>query len=115
MHGLPASWGFIRDLRECVGKTIEVVELTSLDHGYTVNSAWTIRFSDGARAFVAERPTVGTVLMPSEDAMAKSNIFRPEELAEVVAKRMRDRQRRESDREASERRQLEALQKKYAR
>lgn len=114
MSGIPASWGFIRDWRKCAGKTIEAVESTELGYGYTVSYAWTVLFTDGSRGFFIERPSEHTAIMPSLKAMEASRIFRPEELAEVVANNMRDRQEREKRREAEERRQFEVLQKKFA-
>jgi hypothetical protein len=114
MHGIPASWGFIRDLKECVGKTIERVENVSLGFGYTIDSAWAVRFTDGSRAFFGNRPSGGVSWFPSEDAMAKSEIFKPEELGEVVAERMREDQQRKRDAEARERREFEALKKKFS-
>lgn len=113
MWGIPESWGFIRDLRECAGKTIEAVELTDLGFGYTVNHAWTVRFTDGSRAFLIERPSKGSAIRPREEAMAASNIFKPEELAEIVADRVRVRQERDKRKEDEERREFAKLQQKY--
>lgn len=113
MSGIPARWGFIRDLRKCLGKTIEAVEVTELGYGFTVSHAWTVRFTDGSRAFLIERPSEGTVIRPSEKAMAASNIFKPEELAEIVADRVRERQEHDKRKEDEERRELAKLQQKY--
>lgn len=107
------SWGFIRDLRECEGKTIEKVEVTDLGFGYTISHCWTVLFTDGTRAFFGERPSKGTVCMPSQKAMEQSNIFKPEELADLVADRMRKEQESRKRHEDQERRELEKLQRKY--
>lgn len=113
MWGLPENWGFSRDLRECVGKTIQDVELTELGYGYTVSHAWAVKFTDGSRGFFTERPGKGSAITPSEKAMAKSMIFKPEELADVVAERMRKEQEGRRRREDEERRQFESLKTKY--
>lgn len=113
MLGIPKSWGFIRDLRECVGKTIEAVEVADLGFGYTVNHAWAVRFTDGSRAFLIERPSKGSAITPREEWMSKSKIFKPEELGEMVADRMRRTQEEAQRKEASEKKQLAELQKKY--
>ena len=113
MWGIPENWGFIRDMRECVGKTIQDVELADLGFGYTVNHAWAVRFTDGTRAFLIERPSKGTAISPREEWMAKSKIFKPEELGELVSNRMRRTQEEASHKEASEKKQLAELQKKY--
>ena len=115
MWGVPEKWGFIRDLRECVGKTIEAVELTDLGFGYTIQQAWVVRFTDGTRAFFGERPSKGTALCPSEKAIGKSLIFKPEELADVVADRMQKNQERERRERQEDLRKLTELQQKYAR
>jgi hypothetical protein len=111
--GMPERWGFIRDLRECVGKTIQEVELAKLGYGYTVNSAWAVKFTDGSRGFFIERPSKGTAITPSEDWMKTSRIFTPEELGEVVATHMREKQEAARRREEDEKRQFAELQKKY--
>lgn len=113
MWGIPEKWGFIRDLRECVGKTIQEVELAKLGYGYTVDNAWAVKFTDGSRGFFTERPGKGSAITPSEDWMKTSRIFTPEELGEVVSTRMREKQEAARRREESEKRQLEELRKKY--
>lgn len=113
MSKVHTSWGFIGDLRKCVGKKIERVEIASLGFGYTINNAWVILFTDGSRAFVAERPTEQTVIMPDEKWMKTSEIFKPEELADMVADRMRITQEDKKRKAEQEKRQLAELQKKY--
>ncbi|HVX90174.1 MAG TPA: hypothetical protein VHC20_00850 [Candidatus Paceibacterota bacterium] len=111
--GLPKHWGFIQDLRECEGKTIERVELAKLGFGYTITNAWVVKFTDGSRAFFGERPSGGTALRPDEKWMESSVIFTPQELADLVAERMQKRQEKQLERERLERNQLRALQEKY--
>ncbi|HVX90250.1 MAG TPA: hypothetical protein VHC20_01280 [Candidatus Paceibacterota bacterium] len=111
--GIPKHWGFIQDLRECVGKTIERVELAKLGFGYTITNAWVVKFTDGTRAFFGERPSGGTALRPDETWMEGSLIFTPQELAELSAERMQKRQEKQLDAERRERAQLKALWEKY--
>lgn len=113
MSGFLNSWGFIQDLRDCVGKTIDRVELTDLGYGYTVSSGWAVRFTDGTRAFFTERPIKGTLLFPSEEAMSQSLIFTPEECGQVHTQRVREKQERLNTQLRQERYQYEKLHKKF--
>lgn len=117
----PEKFGFVADLRECVGKTIERVEMVQMDYGCTWPQAFAVRFTDGTRAFFGA--TVGTGIMnPRLDGtvcrdtytVETSQIFTKPEYAAMADARRQDAVRREQDREREERRQFERLTAKFA-
>lgn len=118
----PTKFGFEPDLRKCVGKTIESVELMEMEYGCTWSHAWAVRFTDGARAFFAGKPGTG-IMNPRLDgnvyggvhSVETSAIFTKPEYAEMVTARIETKRRRERERERVEREQLERLARKYGK
>ena len=116
----PVKFGMEPDLRVCVGRTIEKVELLSMEFGCTWQEAFAVRFTDGTRAFFAGH--VGTGIMNprldgetySTHTVETSEIFTKPEYAQMVSHRDQEAVRRKQDQERSERREYERLAGKYA-
>lgn len=114
------KFGFEPDLRNCLGKTLERVEMVSMEFGCVWSQAWAIRFTDGSRAFFGA--TVGTGMMnPRLDGstygatktVETSEIFTKREYAEMSAAKQADAVRRAQERERDERRRYQELAAKF--
>lgn len=122
MSNFPDKFGFIRDLRQCVGKSIEAVELMRMEFGCTWDNAFAVRFTDGTRAFFAGSPGTG-IMNPQLSGdhhgntltVESSSIFTPSEYAEMSEARKREKDRQRQDRERDERRRYEELSAKYGK
>lgn len=117
----PTKFGFEADLRKCIGKTIEAIELMQMEYGCTWPQAFAVRFTDGSRAFFGA--AVGTGIMnPRIDGesygqahtVGTSGIFTIHEHAEMVEARAREAERRQRRREEDERREFERLAAKFS-
>lgn len=120
VENFPYHFGFEPDLRECVGKTIERVEMVEMEWGCTWQQAFAVRFTDGSRAFFGA--TVGTGIMNPRlegptygnvKTVETSDIFTKREYAEMVSAKQADSARRAQDAEREERRRYQALAAKY--
>lgn len=115
----PEKFGFESDLRECVGRAIERVELVQMEYGCTWPQAFAVRFTDGTRAFFGA--TIGTGIMnPQLDGNAyrnltveTSDIFTKREYAEMLAAKQAEAVQRAQAHERAEREQYEKLAAKY--
>lgn len=110
MSNYPHRFGFIGDLRECVGKTIEHVELlrTKTRTGF----AWAIRFTDGSRAFIfghANRQTMYSAL--NYETIEQSALFTPEEVGILATDLKREREAKAKRRREEKVRKYERLQR----
>lgn len=108
----PEKFGFLSGPEKCIGKTIEAVESLRMDYGCTWDRAFAVRFTDGSRAFFVGHSGSG-VMNPSLEAVQASEIFTPEEVGKMVAAEMARKQGFKRDQEEKERREYEALKKKY--
>lgn len=122
MNNFPEKFGFEADLRNCVGKTLERVEMVAMEHGCTWSQAFAIRFTDGSRAFFGA--TVGTGIMnPRLDGstygttrtVETSEIFTKREYAEMLAAQQAASVRRAQEHERAERRRYEELAAKFGK
>jgi hypothetical protein len=115
----PIKFGFEPDLRACVGKTIERVELMKMEWGCTWQNAFAVRFTDGSRAFFAGH--VGTGIMNPElegaayhsETVETSHIFTKREYAEMMGAKERNEEQRKKRYERAEREQFEKLAQKF--
>lgn len=116
----PGKFGMEPDLRECVGRTIERVELLAMEHGCTWNKAYAVRFTDGTRACFAGH--VGTGIMNPQlegtsyhgvKTVETSEIFTKREYADMLAAKDRQAEQRQLAAERSERREYDRLAQKF--
>jgi len=79
----PAELGFVLDLCECVGKSIERVEhLSGLDRKR--DAGYVVLFSDGIRAWFWGYPSTKQMIVgPWPADIRQSQIFTPEEIERV--------------------------------
>lgn len=113
MANWPGKWGFIGDLRDCVGKTIKEVELVKMEYGAVSRTGWIVRFIDGDRAFFTDAPSTRHATGPDEEAVCKCAIFTPEEYAEMVADRKRKKEQNERARRSERRQKYEKLKAEF--
>ncbi len=122
MKNYPEKFGFEPDLRKCIGRTIERVEILKMEWGCIWNAAFAVRFTDGTRAFFAGH--VGTGIMnPQLDgttygtavSVETSHIFTKREYAEMLSAKQQREQRDRDARLWSEREQYERLAAKFAK
>jgi hypothetical protein len=110
MTTFPEKWGFEKDLRKCIGRTIESADIVEMPYGCTWRSAWAVRFTDGSRAFFVGSTGSG-IVNPLREAVEKCSIFTSKEVGEMAeadaAKRRRDKAEDRRRKEA----QLESLRK----
>jgi len=112
MECYPIKWGFIRDLRQCIGKIIAEVYLVEMGFGCTSQHAWAVKFTDGTRAFFTNRPLPrGYAMNPSNEAFEEIPLFTPEEVAEVAADRKRRALHRANEARKKKLAQIERLKK----
>lgn len=106
----PEKWGFIDDLRECVGKTIEAAHWLKMPYGCSWDSAWVVRFTDGSRAFFVGSVGSG-IVSPDRSEVETCPIFTPEEVGELsaaIARKKQQEQREARDRKLQELERLKA-------
>ena len=108
----PIKWGFIRDLRQCTGKTIETAYLAKMEWGCVDHTVWLVEFTDGTRAFFGNHPLPDAYTMnPANEEFQRVSIFTPEEVAEVAADRKRKVLRAKREARARKLAQLARLKK----
>lgn len=116
----PMKFGMEPDLRKCVGKIIERVELLKMEWGCTWSNAYAVRFTDGSRAFFGAN--VGTGIMNPElegktygdtKNVETSEIFTKKEYAAMVAAKQAHAAHRAAAHEREERRRYEELAAKF--
>ena len=84
----PIKWGFIRDLRHCVGKTIKAAYSVKMEYACSAQHAWLVSFEDGTRAFFTDHVVPARYSMnPCQEAFEMTPIFTVEEMLEVAADR----------------------------
>lgn len=99
------QFGFLGDPRKWVGKTIEVVEIISMEFSANSSSAILVKFTDGSRGWSAGHGNCDNIVAgPRLEDLAKSQILTADEYGQMIA----DQKRRADARIAEDRRRKEA-------
>lgn len=109
----PTRWGFIGDLKKCVGKTIAYVEQGRMESFAVHRNCWLVCFTDGARGFFMDRPTANIILSPSFKCMEESKIITQEEYGEALADHITKSQQRATQEVSQRRAKYEQLKREF--
>lgn len=109
------KWKFLSKTDDWIGKTITRVETLGMSYGCTHSHCTLLQFSDGSRGWILGSSSQHTLPSPRFEEMQKSMIIRPEELGEVAAHMLREKQRAEDQARQQKIDQLRRLEKELGR